>query len=116
MHISEKSTSTASVKSKHVSNEPFAESTFSQKQDTLDSKEEDRLDSEKDKETTTSSALLSAPTGKTQDEKQICSSCKKISTTLHQCSCHKVSYCTVECQRLDWPKHKDVCKSTSLAV
>ena len=115
-HISEKSTSTASVKSKHVSNEPFAESTFSQEQDTLDSKEEDRLDSEKDKETTTSSALLSAPTGKTQDEKQICSSCKKISTTLHQCSCHKVSYCTVECQRLDWPKHKDVCKSTSLAV
>ena len=195
-HISEKSTSTASVKSKHVSNEPAVESTFSQEQktldsqghetldsqehktldsqvqetldsqeqetlgsqeqetlvsqdqetldsqeqetidfqeqetldsqeqetmdfqeqETLDSKKQETLDSEKDKETATSSALLSAPTGKTQDEKQICSRRKKTSTTLHRCSCHKVSYCTVECQRLDWPKHKDVCKSTSLTV
>ena len=137
--ISEKSTSTASVKSKHVSNEPAAESTFSQEQETLDSKEDtldsqkqetldsqeqetldsqeqETLDSEKDKETATSSALLSVPTVKIQDEKQICSSCKKTSTALHRCSCHKVSYCTVECQRLDWPKHKDVCKNTSLTV
>ena len=88
----------------------------SQEQETLDSQEQETLDSEKDKETATSSALLSAPTGKTQDEKQICSSCKKTSTTLHRCSCHKVSYCTVECQRLDWPKHKDVCKNTSPTV
>ena len=140
--------SSASVKSKHVSNEPAAESTFSQEQETMDSQqqetldsqeqetldsqeqetldsqeqetlhsqEQETLDSEKEKETATNSALLSVPTGKTQDEKQICSSCKKTSTTLHRCSCHKVSYCTVECQRLDWIKHKDVCKSTSLTV
>ena len=88
----------------------------SQEQETLGSQEKVTMDSEKDKETATSSTLLSAPTGKPQDEKQICSRCKKTSSTLHQCSCHKVSYCTVECQRLDWPKHKDVCKNTSLAV
>ena len=87
-----------------------------QEQKTLDSQDQETLDSEKDKETATSSALLTAPTGKPQDEKRICCSCKKTSTTLHRCSCHKVSYCTVECQRLDWPKHKDVCKNTSLAV
>ena len=126
-HISEKSTSTASVKSKHVSNEPAAESTFSQEQETLDSQEQETLDSqgqetlgsqeqetldsEKEKETATSSAILSAPTGKTQDEKQICSSCKKTSTTLHRCSCHKVSYCSAECQRLDWTLHKHKCTS-----
>ena len=130
--ISKKSTSSASVKGKHVSNQPAAEFIFSQEQETLDSKVEDTLDSkeqetldsqeqetldsEKDKETASSSALLSVPTVKIQDEKQICSSCKKTSTALHRCSGHKVSYCTVECQRLDWPKHKDVCKNTSLTV
>ena len=88
----------------------------SQEQETLHSQEQETLDSEKEKETATNSALLSVPTGKTQDEKQICSSCKKTSTTLHRYSCHKVSYCTVECQRLDWIKHKDVCKSTSPTV
>ena len=143
-HISEKSTSTASVKSKHVSNEPAAESPFSQEQETLDSQEQETLDSqeqetldsqeqetldsqeqetlgsqeqetldsEKEKETATSSVILSAPTGKTQDEKQICSSCKKTSTTLHRCSCHKVSYCSAECQRLDWTLHKHKCTGT----
>ena len=107
--VSDKCTSTLSAKSKHVSNEPAEVTPFSQEQETLGS--------EKDKETAARSALLSAPTNKTQDEKLMCSRCKKISTTLHQCPCHKVSYCTIECQRLDWPKHKDVCKkSTSLAI
>ena len=87
----------------------------SQGQETLGSQEQETLDSEKEKETATSSALLSAPTGKTQDEKQICSSCKKTSTTLHRCSCHKVSYCTVECQTLDWPKYKGKCTNTPSA-
>ena len=107
--VSDKCTSTLSAKSKHVSNEPAEETPFSQKQETLGS--------EKDKETASRSALLSVPTNKMQDEKLMCSRCKKISTTLHRCPCHKVSYCTIECQRLDWPKHKDVCKkSTSLAI
>ena len=47
--ISEKTTSTASVKSKHVSNDPTAESTFSHEQETseiLDSQEQETLDSQ----------------------------------------------------------------------
>ena len=111
IQVLDKCTSTSSAKSKHVSNEPDADSTLFQPQDP------EALDTCTDKETAACSALLSTPTNKTHYEKQICSRCKKLSTTLHQCPCHRVSYCTVECQRLDWPKHKDVCqKRTSLAI
>ena len=111
IQVLDKCTSTSSAKSKHVSNEPDADSTRFQPQDS------EALDTCTDKETAACSALLSTPTNKTHYEKQICSRCKKLSTTLHRCPCHRVSYCTVECQRLDWPKHKDVCqKHTSLAI
>ena len=111
IHVLDKCTSTLNAKSKHVSNEPAADSTLFQPQDS------EALDTCPDKETAACSALLSIPTNKTQYEKHICSRCKKLSTTLHRCPCHRVSYCTVECQRLDWPKHKDVCqKRTSLAI
>ena len=108
IQVLDKCTSTSSAKS---SNEPAADSTLFHPQDP------EALDTCTDKETAACSALLSGPTNKTQYEKQICSRCKKLSTTLHRCPCHRVSYCTVECQRLDWPKHKDVCqKHTTLAI
>ena len=45
-HISEKATSTAGFKSKHVSNEPATEFTFAQELETLDSQEHETLDSQ----------------------------------------------------------------------
>ena len=38
-----------------------------------------------------------------------CEGCEKEFSSLRRCRCHRVAYCSVECQRKDWPKHKDVC-------
>lgn len=46
----------------------------------------------------------------TASDNSRCSNCGKCKESLKQCSrCHKVSYCSVECQRLDWPQHKACC-------
>jgi hypothetical protein len=43
------------------------------------------------------------------DEKLECSVCKNPDAT-HLCGqCRKVPYCSVECQKQDWPQHKLVC-------
>ena len=40
-----------------------------------------------------------------------CEGCEKEFSSLRKCRCHQVSYCSVECQRKDWQKHKDVCSA-----
>ena len=40
------------------------------------------------------------------------SNCNKATfQQLKRCSCHKAAYCSIECQRLNWPLHKDMCTS-----
>ena len=39
-----------------------------------------------------------------------CSNCNRaVFQQLKWCSCHKAAYCSIECQRLNWPLHKDMC-------
>ena len=46
----------------------------------------------------------------TQNHPRACAVCKEPASSL--CAgCRKVAYCSRECQRADWPKHKAVCKS-----
>ena len=41
-----------------------------------------------------------------------CSNCNKaVFQQLNWCPCHKAAYCSIECQRLNWPLHKGVCTS-----
>lgn len=40
----------------------------------------------------------------------VCSRCKQIKENLKRCSrCRSVKYCSVDCQRSDWPSHKASC-------
>ncbi len=44
------------------------------------------------------------------DEKGCCASCKKVPQNLKRCGrCRAIEYCSVECQRAHWPRHKIVC-------
>jgi predicted DNA-binding protein YlxM (UPF0122 family) len=52
--------------------------------------------------------------------KDHCSQCKKtgaeLNTILQKCArCRTVLYCSKECQRTDWPKHKEVCRVLAAA-
>ena len=38
-----------------------------------------------------------------------CEGCEKEFSSLRKCQCRQVAYCSVECQRKDWQKHKDMC-------
>lgn len=38
-----------------------------------------------------------------------CGGCKRESSSLRPCPCHKVAYCSTNCQRTDWIRHKVDC-------
>ena len=57
-----------------------------------------------------SSVMYSTPKSTIAD-RNCCVTCKKILQTPKRCSrCHSIVYCSVECQRSDWPQHKLLCK------
>ena len=39
----------------------------------------------------------------------ICDYCQKLNPAKRCSACHQASYCTIDCQKLDWKKHKLVC-------
>jgi MYND finger protein len=42
-----------------------------------------------------------------------CQSCSKLVTNHQRCSrCHMTYYCSTECQKVDWPEHKKLCKKS----
>ena len=46
-----------------------------------------------------------------QEGQKKCANCKKFGLKFKKCSaCQSVYYCSRECQRSDWKKHKKVCK------
>ena len=58
---------------------------------------------------TQSHKLTKLPQDTARDNSK-CSNCGKYKESLKQCSkCHNASYCSIECQRLDWPEHKTHC-------
>ena len=56
------------------------------------------------------SSTSSAKADKIQSEKRssACARCKKPASLT--CQCQQVSYCSKECQKLEWPSHSDTCK------
>ena len=59
------------------------------------------------------SSTSSAKADKIQSEKRssACARCKKPASLT--CQCQQVSYCSKECQTLEWPSHSDTCKTTT---
>ena len=59
------------------------------------------------------SSTSSAKADKIQSEKHssACARCNK--TASLTCRCQQVSYCSKECQSLEWPSHSDTCKKTT---
>ena len=43
-----------------------------------------------------------------------CDGCGEMFASLKKCPCHKAAYCSVACQKKEWPKHKTVCTNRLL--
>lgn len=57
-------------------------------------------------------AFLATKQALQQEALATCSTCSK-SEALKRCArCKKVSYCSAECQKADWQKHKEICKAS----
>ena len=57
------------------------------------------------------SSTSSAKAEKIQSEKRFSSACARCNKTASLiCRCQQVSYCSKECQSLEWPNHSDTCK------
>ena len=57
------------------------------------------------------SSTSSAKAEKIQSEKRFSSACARCNKTASlTCQCQQVSYCSKECQKLEWPSHSDTCK------
>ena len=57
------------------------------------------------------SSTSSAKAEKIQSEKPFSSACARCNKTASLiCRCQQVSYCSKECQSLEWPSHSDTCK------
>ena len=54
------------------------------------------------------SSTSSAKADKIQKHSSACARCNKPASLI--CRCQQVSYCSKECQRLEWPNHSDTCK------
>ena len=56
------------------------------------------------------SSTSSARAEKIQSEKRFSSACARCNKTASlTCQCQQVSYCSKECQKLEWPSHSDTC-------
>jgi len=48
-------------------------------------------------------------------KRAVCVNCLKENQSMQKCSrCKTASYCSVTCQRADWPVHKNVCINSNL--
>ena len=60
------------------------------------------------------SSTSSAKADKIQKHSSACARCKKPASLI--CQYQQVSYCSKECQKLEWPSHSDTCKKTNWQV
>lgn len=58
------------------------------------------------------SELLDRKPNMTSIQARGCVNCGVQATKLRQCgACKLVGYCSTECQKADWPSHKEFCKA-----
>ena len=58
-----------------------------------------------------STSSAKAETIQSEKRSSACARCNKPASLT--CRCQQVSYCSKECQRLEWPSHSDTCKKTT---
>ena len=61
------------------------------------------------KETIPASPRVSSLISQSDTTTTKCGGCKKETSSLRPCPCHKVAYCSTSCQRMDWVRHKIDC-------
>ncbi|KAK7043048.1 hypothetical protein VNI00_008786 [Paramarasmius palmivorus] len=60
---------------------------------------------------TSNSRAVTTASGVARPKFAICGGCDTAKEGLMRCSgCNQRTYCSKECQKIDWPKHKDICK------